>query len=124
MGSTELLGQIASTGIVGIFCVIALVVAWKKDDALTAEKEARRVDQERFRGELSAEKQARIDDAQKASATSLALQREAIVAITALAKATEHVEAEAEARERLEREVQLRVTTPQAIPVQTLRGGK
>lgn len=105
----------------GIFLVLALLALRQRDRELQEEKEARRLDGERFRAELAAEKNARIEDARLSAATSLALQKEAIIAVTTLAKATERVEEEAEQRERLERELHLRggIPTPMGgIPVQ------
>lgn len=123
MVTEGLIQTIASTGIVGVVAALALYALSKRDNELQAEKAGRLEDQKKHAAEMAAEKNARIEDARLAGRTALEMQKEAIVAVTVLAKATERVEEEAEHRERLERELALRggMPTPMtSIPVQQL----
>lgn len=85
-----LIGQVASTGIVGIFLALALLALREKDKALLIEKNAR------------------IEDSQKYMTLAMALQKDVITAVKTLGEIVEKWEKREEDRERLDRELELR----------------
>lgn len=87
-GVDPVLSQIASTGIVGAFCVLALIMFWAKDKALTKEMNSR------------------IEDARQFTAFVIAIQKEVISAVNALTKIADTLEKREEERERLLHELE------------------
>lgn len=81
-----LIGQIASTGIVGVFCALALLMLWQKDKSLAKEMSAR------------------IEDARAFTNMALSVQKEVILAVAALTKIADTLEKREEERERLQRD--------------------
>lgn len=85
-----LLTQLASTGVVGIFLVIALFALRHKDKALEDEKNAR------------------IKDAHDYTSLAMTLQKDVILAVKTLGEIVEKWEKREEERERFEREITMR----------------
>lgn len=101
METGGLLSQIASTGIVGVFLVIALIALHRRD------------------GELQTEKNLRIADAGKYLELALALQKDVIVAVKTLGEIVEKWERREEERERadhLSRTQQIPLPLPDPPP--------
>lgn len=69
-----LLGQLASTGVVGVFLVMALIALKKKD------------------ADLDKEKNSRIEDTKQFSTLCLSLQKEVITAVQKLSEVVEFLE--------------------------------
>jgi CTP synthase (UTP-ammonia lyase) len=92
----QLYQQLASTGVVGVFLVLALLSLRSTYNALVAEKNAR------------------IEDVQKFNTLCLALQKEVITSISTLAKIAERTEKKEEERDRDARIAAIRTQqTPQ-----------
>lgn len=86
----DLFKTVASTGIVGVFLVIALLALKDKDKKLNDEKDAR------------------IKDSAQYLALAMSLQEKVISAVKSLAEIVEKWEKREEERERLEREIAAR----------------
>ncbi len=84
MGESQLIGQIASTGIVGVFLVLAILALRAKD------------------AELSLEKSARIKDSQDFLQLAMNLQGQVILAVNKLSEMVESWERREQERERIE----------------------
>jgi|GEM_PF-4496966 len=95
----SMLTQLAGTGVVGAFLVIALLALRQKD------------------GDLRAESKARIEDSQRMLELALRLQKDVTTAVAALTEIVEKWEKREEDRERLTREVALRT---QGTPLQEI----
>ena len=83
---TQLWGQLASTGVVGVLLVLALLALRQKDK------------------ELKDEQQARIEDAKAYLKLAMSLQEQVLGAVNKLAEIVEAWERREEEREKLERE--------------------
>lgn len=95
----SMLAQLAGTGVVGAFLVLSLLALRAKDASLTAEKNSR------------------IEDAQKFNALCLSLQKEVMTAIGTLGKIADTWEKKEADRQTLARELALRTTaTPYRGP--------
>jgi hypothetical protein len=88
----DALAQLASTGVVGVCLVIALIALWQKDK------------------DLRTTESARIEDAQRMLTLAMTLQKDSTLAITALTAVMEELK---EQRELLTREMIAR--NPQAV---------
>lgn len=62
MNAAQLVAQIASQGLLGVMLIIVSWVAWKKDQALEEERDARIADAKNY-NELSLKLQAQVLDA-------------------------------------------------------------
>lgn len=95
-----LLQQLASSGVLGVVLVLALLALRTKDR------------------ELRGESQARIDDAQRMLELSMRLQKDVTLAVAALTEIVDKWEKREEERERLSREVAMRAlpTAPGPVP--------
>lgn len=103
-GNTELFGQLASTGVVGVLLVIALLALRDVYRQLNAAKDD-------CSSKIQAEMQARVDDAKRFNELSMSLQREIIEAVSKLGDMLDLLEKRDLERER-ERDREHRLSRP------------
>lgn len=110
-----MLTQVAGVGLVGVLLVLALFALHRKDNELSALRDAHAKqlsedakvfakqlsdDAKAFARELAAEKQSRIDDAKAFNNLTMAIQKEVITAVSRLGEIVEAWEERAEADRR------------------------